>query len=89
MSRHYYNPGKFLSEWFPEQTKTIPRIIVWTIIFIGDVVLVFWLMSHLGVDILSFQYKLQGVMIMLYLVAALVVFWLETVIYNKLYSLFR
>lgn len=89
MKNYHYNPGKFLSEWFPEQTKTIPRIIIWAIVYIADVVLVFWLASRLGIAILQLQYQLRSVVVMLYLVAALGIFSLEAFVYNKLISLFR
>lgn len=86
---HRYNPGSFLSEWFPRQTKSIPRIIIWTIVYIADVVLVFWLASRLGIAILELQYQLRTVAVMLYLVIALVPFCAEAYLSDKIESLFR
>ena len=87
---HRYNPGGFLSEWFPEQTKSPLRIVLWMIVYILDVVLVFWLAGKLGFDILSVStYQLRSVVLGLYLVIALCIFRVEAFIYNKLHALFR
>ena len=74
--------GKWLRELFPEQTKTIPRILLWTVIYILDVVLVFWLAGLLGIDLLSIHHQLQATVVGLYLILALVLFWLETLVYG-------
>ena len=76
--------GKWLREWFPEQTKSIPSILCWTVVFILDTILVFWLASLLHIDILSMRPQFRQVMIILYLVIALVLFWVETLIYNRI-----
>ncbi len=79
--------GIFLREWFPEQTKTIPRIILWTIIFLADTALVFWLGSLLGIDLLGISYRLTTLLIGLYLVIAFGLFSLEAFVYNKIMGL--
>ena len=84
-----YNPGGFLSEWFPEQTKSLPCILLWTVIFLADVALVFWVMGKLGVDIVSMQYQFRKALLMLYLLAAFLIFLLESFVYNKFCELFR
>lgn len=91
MSRYYFNPGKVLKAMFPEQTKSNLHIVIWTIIFIADLVGMFFLLEKIGFSWLglpggnNFQY--------LYLFAliggGLVIFWLETFIYNKIHALFR
>ena len=81
--------GKWLRELFPEQTKNIPSIILWTIVYILDVILVFWLASLLGIDILQFPYQLTTVLVGIYMVIALVLFWVETTIYNRLLANYR
>jgi len=81
--------GKWLREWFPEQTKSIPSIILWTIIYILDVVLVFWLANTLGISIFGIPYRLQTVVAGLYLIIALGLFWLETAIYNRILKTIR
>lgn len=81
--------GKWLRELFPEQTKSIPSIILWTIVYILDVILVFWLAGLLGIDILQFPYQLTTVLVGIYMVIALVLFWVETAIYNRLLANYR
>ena len=76
-----YDPNKknlFLNEMFPGQFDTIPHIIIWTFVFILDVVAVFGVAHLLGLP-------LPGrVGVMLYLVAAFVLFCLESWVYNKI-----
>ena len=79
----------FFRDWFPEQTKSIGSILLWLLILVADVVLVFWLTGKLGLDLLNFNYNMRSAMIMLYVGAALCLFWVETVIYNKITALFR
>ena len=81
--------GKWLREWFPEQTKSIPSILIWTVVYILDVCLVFWAASMLGIDLLELPYRLVSLISGLYLVIALVLFWAETTIYNKLLANYR
>ena len=85
----HYNPGKFLREWFPEQTKTIPRIILWTIVFLTDVGLVFWAALALGLPLTGLGYQLQKLVVPLLLVAALALFALEVWIYNRIAAAIR
>ena len=81
--------GKWLRELFPEQTKTIPRIIVWTIVYLADVAVVFWLASAVGIDILALPYRLTTVIAGVYLVIAFLLFWAEAAIYNRLLAAYR
>ena len=81
--------GKWLRELFPEQTKTIPRIIVWTIVYLADVAVVFWLASAVGIDILTLPYRLTTVIAGVYLVIAFLLFWAEAAIYNRLLAAYR
>ena len=68
----------FLNEMFPGQFDTIPHIIIWTIVFLIDVAAVFGAAYLLGLP-------LPGkVGLMLYLVAAFVLFCLESWVYNKI-----
>ena len=89
MSNNHHDMGKSIREMFPEQTKSIPRILSWTFIFLADVALVFWVMGKLGVDIVSMQYQFRKTLLMLYLLAAFLIFLLETFVYNKFCELFR
>lgn len=81
--------GKWLREWFPEQTKSIPSILCWTVVFILDTVLVFWLASVLSIDILAMRPQFRKLMVILFLMVALVIFWLETVLYNRIVAAIR
>lgn len=85
MSRYYINPGKVLKQIFPEQTKNNLSIIIWTIVFIADLVLVYFTAGWLGIDLLG----IRQVGLMLFIGAGLALFWLETFIYNHLIRLFR
>lgn len=85
MSRYYINPGKVLKQIFPEQTKNNLSIIIWTIVFIADLVLVYFTAGWLGIDLLG----IRQVGLMLFIAAGLALFWLETFIYNHLIRLFR
>ena len=76
-----YDPDKknfFLNEMFPGQFDTIPRIIFWTIVFLIDVAIIFSAAYLLGIP-------LPGrVGLILYLVAAFLLFCLESWIYRKI-----
>ena len=76
-----YDPHKknlFLNEMFPGQFDTVPRIILWTVIFLIDVAAVFGAAHLLGLP-------LPGrVGLMLYLVVAFALFSLESWIYHKI-----
>ena len=90
MNWNYYNPGKLLKQMFPEQTKTTPRIIIWTIIFIIDLVGVYHLLELCGISWLHPGSSMMREFYLFFLIGGgLVVFWIETFIYNKLHSLFR
>jgi len=89
MKNAYPHTGKWLREWFPEQTKSIPGILCWTVVYILDVILVFWVADLLGIHILELPYRLTTLLTGLYLVIALVIFWVETVIYNRIAAAIR
>ena len=81
--------GKWLRECFPEQTKSVKSILVWSVVFLADVTLVFWAAIALGLKLMSLQYQLISVVGMLLLVAALALFWVETEIYNRILARYR
>jgi len=88
--RYYVNPGKFLTELFPEQTKTPLRIIIWTVVFIIDLVAVYFLLKLMGIHWLQPQYPTLARYYLFFLLGGgLLVFWIETLIYNKIHGLFR
>lgn len=76
---------EILTGLFPEQTKTLPRIIVWSIIFLIDLI---------GVCILAVQWGIFDVMGMktapLVVGAAVIfLFWLEGFVFYRIRNLFR
>ena len=72
-----------LTTLFPEQTKTLPRIIVWSVIFLADLILVVAGAAHLGV----LAWGKLGVLLVTAAVFAL--FWLEGFLWNTFMRLFR
>ena len=87
--RYYINPGKFLTELFPEQTKTPLRIIIWTIIFIADLVGMYFLLDLIGIRWLDCGTFIHEYYIFFLIGGGFILFCVETFIYNKLHSLFR
>ena len=83
-----------LTTLFPEQTKTLPRIIVWSIVFLIDLTVGIFGAYHLG----FFQFEKysntsQTALASLLLILGIIfVFWLQGVIWDgitKLFSQFR
>lgn len=90
MKSHYTaEVGKELRAMFPEQTKSIPVLIVWTVIYLLDVALVVWLCFKLGLDLGGRSQDVQMLKITVLLLVALGLFRLETWAYNKIVFLFR
>ena len=89
MKNAHPHTGKWLRELFPEQTKNIPSIIVWTLVYILDVALIFWLAYLLGIELLQLPYRLQTVVTGIYMIIALGLFWLETIVYNRIAAAIR
>ena len=89
--RYYFNPGKLLRQMFPEQTKTNLHIVIWTFVFIADLVGVYYLLDAFGISFIGngSNSMLHEFYLFFLIGGGLLVFWLETVIYNKLHSLFR
>lgn len=85
----YQNLGDDLSSIFPEQTKAIPRIIVWSIIFIIDLGLAAFLAFQTGlIDLLDG--KLGSLLVTgLTLIVAGGLFWAESLIWKTILRLFR
>lgn len=86
MARYDPNPGKFLREWFPEQTKSPGAIIIWTIVFLLDVALVFVIANAIGFNILDLRVtsQIRSLIVMVFLLIAFVLFWLEAFVYNRI-----
>ncbi|MBP3684365.1 MAG: hypothetical protein J6J12_05310 [Oscillospiraceae bacterium] len=77
--------SRILTALFPEQTKTVPRIIIWSLIFLLDLTLGIAGASHLGL-LWSGNTRITSAL----LVAAIVgVFWLQGFIWNKITVFFQ
>lgn len=75
----YHKRFNFLGEMFPNQFRTIPSIIIWTLVFIVDVVMVFWVAHLLGFPILE---AVRESILIIYLIIAFALFCLESFLYN-------
>lgn len=73
-----------LTSLFPEQTKTIPRIIVWSIIFLLDLIAIIGGAFRLG--LVSFGSKIGTVLL---LAAVVGVFWLQGFLWTGAMKFFR
>ena len=78
--------SSILTTLFPEQTKTIPRILVWSIIFLPDLILGIGGAAYLG--LLSFdrfrtsnELMLAGGLLVLFIVGIL---WLQGFVFYKI-----
>ena len=79
------NSGLFAAI-FPVQSKSIASIIVWSIILLADLVLAVVCSVHFGIISLENFSKWSVILI---LVAVLVVFWLQGVLWGAVIKLFR
>lgn len=83
--------SSILTTLFPEQTKTLPRIIVWSIVFLLDLILVVGYAVHLG--LLQFEnYTSMNQMflpVILLFIVLLAIFWLQGFIWRIFMKLFR
>lgn len=70
--------SSILTTLFPEQTKTLPRILVWSFIFLLDLTL--------GV-VAAFHYGLHDTFLLL--AGIIGVFWLQGVIWYSIKKLFK
>lgn len=75
--------SSLLNAMFPEQTKTLPRIIVWSLIFLIDLVAVVYGAYCLG--LLEYGSKLVVAVVA---IVAVGIFWLEGVIWYGIATLF-
>lgn len=73
---------RFLTELFPNQFRSVPSSIIWTLVFIADVAIVFAVAHLLGIDIISTALRNNGLFI--YLIVAFLLFSLESFVYNRI-----
>lgn len=79
-NRAYSN---ILQALFPEQTKTLPRILVWSVIFLADLILVFAGAFSLGLFPSESKFSF-----LLGLAAVLGLFWLQGYLWKIVRNLF-
>ncbi len=82
--------------WFPQQTQSIPAIVLWLVIFALDLAAGFWLLARLGVDltcssgwILGNPNLGRGLGVGIILGTSGGLWAIEALIYNKLHTLFQ
>lgn len=73
-----------LTTLFPEQTKSLPRILIWSVIFLIDLILVVGGAFYLG--LLPSTSKLTGILL---LVVVIGLFWVEGFLWSTFLRLFR
>lgn len=83
--------SSILTTLFPEQTKTLPRIIVWSIIFLLDLILVVCAAFHFGLLQLGNyssmrQMTLPGLLLLAVLFG---IFWLQGFIWYGIAKFFQ
>ena len=87
-NRAYTN---ILTSLFPEQTKTFPRILVWSIIFLADLILGIGGAAYFG--LLRFgEYRSQNQMMLsagLVIAAIVAIFWLQGKIWYGIVNYFK
>ena len=87
----YQNRGfaHILTTLFPEQTKTLPRLLVWSVIFLIDLIAAAFCAYRY--DLLSRCNDQTGAMLVagLFFLAVVGVFWFQGWLWQKLMGLFR
>lgn len=76
---------------FPEQTKSLPRIIIWSLIFLADLIIGVVLAVHFGLYQFD-SYSNQTAMLLgaiLPILGIIGIFWLQGVIWGAIMKLFR
>ena len=80
---YQHKKNLFLKEMFPNQFDTVPHILLWTIVFLADVLLVFGAAWLLGIPLpVGALWGKLG--LILYLSAAFALFCLESFLYCKI-----
>ena len=82
----YRNPGKLIRELFPNQTKSVFSILIWSVIYILDIVAVIWIANHAGITLLEMRPQTRTVVILLYVMLAFALFFVEAKIWGRICS---
>lgn len=83
--------SSILTTLFPEQTKSLPSIVIWSIIFLADLILGVFGAVYFGLLQLN-QYNSQKELMLpvgLILLAILAVFWLQGFLWSAIVKYFR
>jgi hypothetical protein len=86
MSDSFRDTGKNIREMFPEQTNSVLSIIIWTVLFLIDIAIVFYVAHLLGFDITRANNKN---VLTVYLVLAGILLGIEIFLHRVFRSLFR
>lgn len=80
-----------LTTLFPEQTKTLPRILIWSIIFMADLILGILAAIHFGLLKIGNFNSSNDMMLgsLLVLAAILAIFWLQGKIWFGIVNFFK
>jgi len=80
-----------LTTLFPEQTKTLPRIIIWSIVFLADLTIGIFGAYYLGFfQFEKYANQSQTALASLLLILGIIgVFWLQGVIWGAFTKAFR
>lgn len=80
-----------LTTLFPEQTKTLPRIIIWSIVFLADLTIGIFGAYSLGMfQFENYSNQSQSALASLLLILGIIgVFWLQGYLWGAVTKLFR
>ena len=82
----YRNPGKLIRELFPNQTKSVLSILIWSMIFILDIVAVIWIANNAGIVLLEMRPQIRSFMILLYALLAFALLFVEAKGWDRICS---
>ena len=83
--------SSILTTLFPEQTKTVPRIIVWSIVFLLDLIFIVFAVMHFGLLELGQFNSMRDLTLpgLLLLAALFGIFWLQGFIWYGIARFFQ
>ena len=82
----YRNPGKWIREMFPNQTKNAPTILLWSVIYLLDILLVFCLANLFGIMLLRMPYKKMAFFVLIFCLIAFFLFFAEAKLWDNICS---
>lgn len=82
MAYDYHKKNFFLKEMFPNQFNTIPRIIIWSLVFMLDIAAVFLIAHLIGIPLPVGGILWGKIGLIVYLCVAFALFCLESYLYD-------